>query len=1138
MPIIVCGNCGAVAGPGQRFCGQCGSALATTARDGAEQPGAAVPIAERRLVSVLFADLVGFTPFSESRDAEDVRDALSRYFDLATRSVTRHGGVIEKFIGDAVMAVWGTPTAREDDAERAVRAALDLIAAVPSVAPGIQARCGVLTGEAVTTLGASNQGMVAGDIVNTAARLQSVAEPSTVLVGEATFRAASRAIEFEAAGDQELKGKAAPVPTWRAIRARPERDERVGVDGLEQAFVGRLAELQALTDILDTTARERRAAHLSVLGGPGVGKTRLVAELERYATSLGQPVAWHAGRAPAYGQGITFWPLGEVVRSLAGLAEADDDAASGAAVVALLDRHMAADPDRAWVEAGLLQLLGVPGSLPPDELFGAWRTFFERLAADAPVVLVVEDAHWADGGTLDFVDHLLAWARHAPILVISLARPELLETRPGWAEPRPGHTTIVLEPLEDEEIQDLIRGLAPRIPDPARARIAARAEGVPLFAVEMLRMLASTGSLRTGTDGTLEPAGDAAGIADLAVPETLTSLISARLDALPPAERSLVLDAAVLGQSFQPAGLAAVTGRTVAELDPDLRSLTRREILREVTDTRSPERGPFLFVQALVSETAYRTLAKRDRRTRHLAVATWLGSLADDELAAALAGHLLDAFHLMDAGAERDELAVRTHVALRAAGDRASALGSPRQAWAFYEQAAELVDDPADQADLFVLAGTHATSSAEFDAADALFVRAIELRERHGDRAGMATAIAERIRGLLSGHRYGQAHQVAHQAVVDLADVDGSSGYLLLLEQRARAIFLRGDVGGAIELATPVVAAAEARDEPAVLAGALITLGSALTAAGRHAEGRALLARGASLSESHGLVRLRLRALNNTHVALMEEDPRASFETGLDTLALAIRLGHRDQVHSIEGGLAWLSVLLGDWDEGDRRATEVLDDTDDALDRIQALNSRTALRLLRGEAVDDDMATLNATAALAPESDGPMFLQDTLGYQAFAEGRLDDAVELWSALADDATVQGIVATVAHVELWRGNPDAAERAIEGRLGQLPDTGPAGQIRHSIGAGVAALRGRRDEALAAYAEALPAIREAGLRYEEVLVGIDIAWTVGADDPAAAAAIERARALAEGFRSPPLLRHLEVAINSGPYAVRAVG
>jgi len=316
---IACSSCGAANSPDAKFCGECASPLqgavsvppAAQAAPPTGQPG---PVAERRLVSVLFADLVGFTPFSEERDPEAVRELLTRYFDLARLAIERHGGTVEKFIGDAVMAVWGAPVAREDDAERAVRAALEIIDAMTALGPGIEARAGVLTGETAVTLGAVGQGMVAGDLVNTASRLQSVAAPGTVLVGETTMRAASAAIAFEPVEAQELKGKSSPVPAWRALRVVAQRGGQGRGDALEPPFVGRDDELRLLKDALHATGRERRVRLVSISGPAGIGKSRLAWELEKYIDGVVEDIYWHRGRSPSYGEGIAFWALGEMVR--------------------------------------------------------------------------------------------------------------------------------------------------------------------------------------------------------------------------------------------------------------------------------------------------------------------------------------------------------------------------------------------------------------------------------------------------------------------------------------------------------------------------------------------------------------------------------------------------------------------------------------------------------------------------------------------------------------------------------------------------------------------------------------------------------------------------------------------------------
>ncbi|HET9416897.1 MAG TPA: adenylate/guanylate cyclase domain-containing protein, partial [Candidatus Limnocylindria bacterium] len=325
---IACPSCATPNPPGTKFCGECGSELA----GGIAAPARTAPTAERRVVSVLFADLVGFTTLSETRDAEQVRDLLSRYFETAREVIGAYGGTVEKFIGDAVMAVWGAPVAFEDDAERAVRSALDLVGSVEAIGKEIGAelelRAGVLTGEAAVTLGASNQGMVAGDLVNTASRLQSVAPPGTVLVGEATKLAASNAIAFEPAGERLLKGKAAPVPAFRALRVVAQRGGVGRSEQLEAPFVGRAPELRMLKDFHVATGAEKRPRLVSIIGQGGIGKSRLVWEFLKYIDGVTEVVYWHEGRSPAYGEGISFWALAEMVRSRATITDADDPAAA------------------------------------------------------------------------------------------------------------------------------------------------------------------------------------------------------------------------------------------------------------------------------------------------------------------------------------------------------------------------------------------------------------------------------------------------------------------------------------------------------------------------------------------------------------------------------------------------------------------------------------------------------------------------------------------------------------------------------------------------------------------------------------------------------------------------------------------
>ncbi len=494
-----CPNCGAAFDPGDVFCGECGTPLgggqpaARTAASGfgvgpasatrgtsggasgspAPAPGTPAALAERRLVTVLFADLVGFTPFAEERDAEEVRDTLTRYFELASDVIGRYGGTVEKFIGDAVMAVWGAPTAREDDAERAVRAALDLVDVVKGLGPTIQARAGVLTGEAAVTLGATNQGMVAGDLVNTAARLQSVAQPGTVLVGEPTMRAASAAIAFEEAGEQVLKGKQAPVAAYRALRVVSQRGGQGRSDLPEPPFVGRDEELRLLKDLIATTGRDRKTRLVSITGPGGIGKSRLAWELEKYIDGISETIYWHRGRSPAYGEGITFWALGEMVRRRARLAETDDEAATRDRIRSTVADFVPDEEDRRWVEPALLTLLGLEPAPAGgrDVLFAAWRIFFERIAERGTTVLLFEDLQWADTGLLDFIEQLLEWSKNVPLIVVTLARPELFDRRPDWGSATRNLTRLALEPLDDGAMRRLLDGFVPGLPDDAIAAI-------------------------------------------------------------------------------------------------------------------------------------------------------------------------------------------------------------------------------------------------------------------------------------------------------------------------------------------------------------------------------------------------------------------------------------------------------------------------------------------------------------------------------------------------------------------------------------------------------------------------------------------------------------------------------------------
>src|SRR5579872_5227449 len=617
-----CPACGAANEVDDAFCGACGAAL--TANTGVAR---AEPAAERRLVSVLFADLVGFTALSESRDAEEVRELLSRYFDACRRIISVYGGTVEKFIGDAVMAVWGAPTATEDDAERAVRAALDLVSAVTALGDEIgddalRARAGVLTGEAAVTLGAEGQGMVAGDLVNTASRIQSSAPPGAVYVGEATRRATEDTVVYEDAGSFELKGKEGLTPLWRALRVVSGLRGSLKSHGLEAPFVGRDRELRTIKDLFHASADEGKARLLSITGIAGIGKSRLGWEFYKYFDGIAETIYWHRGRCLPYGEGVTYWALADMVRMRCRIAEDDDQAQGLDKLRGVLDEHILDDEEREFVEPRLAHLLGYAEQAEHEkhDLFAAWRLFFERLTSVYPTVLAFEDLQWADESLLDFIEYLLDWSRDHPLFVVTLARPELLERRPTWGAGRRNFTSMFLEALPPEAMEELLSGLVPGLPEDLRDRILDRAEGVPLYAVETVRMLLDRGLLVQ--DG---PAYRPTGAIDsLEVPETLHALIAARLDGLQPDERQMLQDGAVLGKTFTRGGLVALSGLPAERIDELLGSLVRKEVLGVQADPRSPEHGQYGFLQDLVRHVAYETLSRHERRARHLAAAAYL----------------------------------------------------------------------------------------------------------------------------------------------------------------------------------------------------------------------------------------------------------------------------------------------------------------------------------------------------------------------------------------------------------------------------------------------------------------------------------------------------------------------------------
>jgi tetratricopeptide (TPR) repeat protein len=973
--------------------------------------------------------------------------------------------------------------------------------------------------------------MVAGDLVNTASRLQSAASPGTVLVGEATRIAAESAIAFEPAGERVLKGKPAPVPSWQALRVIAERGGARRVDRVEPPFVGRNDELRFLKEQFHATGRERRARLISLVGQAGIGKSRLAWELEKYLDGVVETVWWHRGRSPSYGEGVTFWALGEMVRRRAGIVEGADEATTRRAVNEMLERHVPSADERAWMAPRLLALLG-QAEAPSggrDELFAAWRTFFERLAADRTVALVFEDIQWADDGLLDFLEHLMDWARTHPIFVLTLARPELLDRRPGWGSNRPGAISMRLEPLSDAAMRELLDGMVPGLEPATVDRIVERADGIPLYAVETVRMLAAKGVL-TEEAGRFVISGE---LADLEVPPTLRALVGARLDALAPEDRSLLEAAAVLGQSFSLPALAALTGTPESALAPRLASLVSREILTIETDPRAPTRGQHAFVQALVREVAYGTLGRRERRARHLAAARYFESLGDDELAGVLATHYVAAYHASPEGAEGEAVAAQARIALVAASGRAEALGALEQATATAKAALEVTPDPAARAGLLERVGGLQLATSHLDDALETFATAVEAYVALGDRAASLRVGTAMARAELPIGRLSRALEIldrwrpeAEALADDPASTAAVAGYWGLV---GNVDFRRGAFEEAIAGSDRALRLAEPLGLDEVIAEALVTKGSALAGIGRSRESVAILRGAMADAEDHGIHRTALRAAVNLAGTTGDIDPRRSLQLTQQGLEQTRRLG----IRSFDGyyaGNSTAAVRVGEWDWMRETINELL-----GLDpgRAEAGWMRSVMNDLEvwadGAEVDQSRALVKRAQA---ESDFQS-LSNGLALMvkdAYVHRRFEDALEFMRPL-----------------LERHNGWFFEMGLAGRaavlLGRLEvanevlralDAMPTGAIRveaQLIRAMIAARAGDDVAALAGFRTAMSSYRDLGLRFDVALAGLSMAQVLPVALPAVREAVEEAESIAQELGATAVLGLLAEATARGP-------
>jgi len=1162
-PLGGCPSCGEPVSPGDRFCRACGQQLSDLARASPVTVSSALAagpgrVAERRVCSVLFCDLVGFTPLSEARDPEAVRELLSRYFEVARTVVGRYGGVVEKFIGDAVMAVWGTPVAAEGDAERAVRAALDLVAAVAELGagagvPGLAARAGVVTGEVAVTLGAAGEGMVAGDAVNTAARVQAAAEPGQVLADGATRRLAERAIGFADAGARALKGKAEPEPLWRATWVLSGGAGGMArVDGLEAPLTGRDAELRTIKELFHAAAG-RRVPRLVLVSGPaGVGKSRLGWEFRKYLDGLAGLAWWHRGRCLSYGDGVAYWALAEMVRQRLGIAEEDPAETAAGKLAAGLDEHFPDPGERAYVGVRLGRLIGVPvpgdvaGAVGREELFAGWRLFFERLAAVHPVVLVVEDAQYADAGLLDFLDYLVDWTRDLPVYVLVFARPELGQARPGFGTGR-NRTALTLDPLDAASMAQVVDALVPGMPAAARAKITDQAQGIPLFAVETVRSLIDQDIVQP-IEGVYRLVRD---VGELAVPDSLHALLAARLDALDPGVRRLVADAAVLGTTFPAEALVAVSGQNEAVVRAALAELVRREVLSVSADPLSPERGSYGFAQNMLRQVAYDTLSRRDRKARHLTVAAHLRAAFPgdgEEVADVIARHYLDALDAVPDDGDAGQIRGQAIATLIRAAERAGRTGASAGAAASYTAAARLIQaddgdgESAAAAVLWEHAAEAADTSADWAGAIEQAGHAEELHRKCGDSRSAARAQAIAGRALRQWGRYGEAREQLTAAVAVLrkdpdADTVRALGELARLEVFAAAPAADRLSAEALALGQDLAV------DDATLAGLFSTRGVCHRHSGRRPEAASYHRESARLATQAGDSLSLGRALNNLADAVTGSDPAAGAEAARAAAAQGRRSGARNLLAIATTNLAQALLMTGDWDAADAELVQAIDA--DGLGDIELLACyRAWVAALRGEAPAAqaalaELGDLRASEDLLDKA----LIAVTEAFTAAARGQPAAAQRHARAALDQADALGISDEYLRWA-WplaaRAAHDLADTATTRELLAILDSYQPGQLapmqraeRDLVRARLAAADCDPDAVGAAFTAAIVGLRQHSTPYHLAHGLLDHAAHLAArgDTEAAAAATGEARGIAQRLGCQPLLDRAETTQPARP-------
>jgi class 3 adenylate cyclase/tetratricopeptide (TPR) repeat protein len=926
-----CPVCGHDNPAGAKFCMNCGNPLAAGATPSAPAPAAPAPAPaavrpdappeERRQVTVLFADLSGYTAVSENMDPESVKALVDKALGRLGQEVQRYGGTVDKYIGDNVMALWGAPVAHEDDAERAVRAALGMQAAMGDVNAALPEgvsfalRVGVNTGE-VLAGAVGDDYTVTGDTVNVAARLQSAARPGTVVVGERTHRASLAAIQYERLEPLTLKGKAEPVPAWEATGT--VADQAVGrAQGREAPLVGRDYEIGMLESLFDRVVRESKPHLVTLIGEAGVGKSRLLREFDRRVSVRDPAPALRTGRSLPYGSGIVYWALAEVVHSECGITE-DDSADQAWRKLALTVEQAAAEPGEvAHRRAAVIgRSLGfdVPQDVAldddpermRDEFFSALRLVLEASARRRPLILAFEDVHWADEGMLDAIEYLAQWVR-APLLLICLTRGELLERRPTWGGGRRNATQLFLEPLAAEDTRDLVAALlgdgngagAELVP-----AVAERSGGNPLFAEEMVRRITEEG----------------AGAAEL--PDSVQAVLAARLDALEPFERRLVQQAAVVGRTFWASSLATLAATEHQDLDRALMALQEKDILAPGSERAMAGEREFAFKHVLIRDVAYGQLPRGVRSQKHFEVGRFIEERAGDrtdEVVSLLAEHYGRAAELGgQAGLEPDALDPMRERAMRfleEAGDAAAVLYSNQESAAHYRRARELAKD-GDLSRIGEKLGDVSLRMGRVDEAIDVWDACLEYHRGQEDLDRVADL--HRKIGSAQSHKGERRAAIEHyQKGINLLKDGPPRIELVRLYEEAAWLYLHtGDNMLAIYASEKALRLAERLGETRAASRAHGIFGRVFGRIGDNEKARTNLERSVELARGsdHGETILALLALGR-HLEVSEADATGARESYTEALALAEQVGDLPNQVELHAALAQLAAYRGDWDQ-------------------------------------------------------------------------------------------------------------------------------------------------------------------------------------------------------------------------------